>query len=62
MLQFKKGNYTRKEVLYLQRILQHALDEIQCNHNDCVNCDYNRPCSDVYRLLSYLFHLLSVME
>ena len=64
MLTFKKYGYTKKDIKDLEVILCVGRDVLltpDCN-KDCNKCVHKKACSDVGRLLDYLYGIYSTVK
>lgn len=64
MLTFKKYGYTKKDIKELEVIMRIGRDILltsDCN-KDCNNCEHKKACSDVGRLLNYLYDIYPTVK
>lgn len=62
MLTFKKGNYSKEELLVLYDVLTDAHASLRCVESGCDDCPNRKPCADITRCCEYVFRLLNSME
>ena len=54
MLTFKKGGYTREELLVLYDALTDARASLVCAESGCDECKNHRVCADITRCRAYV--------
>lgn len=59
MLTFKKGGYTREELLVLYDVLTDARASMCCAESGCDECKNRRVCADITRCREYVCHVLN---
>lgn len=55
MLTFKKGSYSREELLVLYDALTDARASLRCAETGCDNCPNHKPCADLSRCREYVY-------
>ena len=55
MLTFKKGSYSRDELLVLYDALTDARSSLRCEESGCDNCRNRKPCADLSRCREYVY-------
>lgn len=55
MLTFKKGSYSRDELLVLYDALTDARASLRCAESGCDNCLNRKPCADLSRCREYVY-------
>ena len=59
MLTFKKGGYTREELLVLYDALTDAHASMRCAESGCDECKNHRVCADIARCREYVCNVLN---
>lgn len=54
MLTFKKGGYTREELLVLYNALTTARNSLVCKESGCDECENRKVCEDIARCREYV--------
>ena len=62
MLTFKKGSYSKEELLVLYDALTDARASLRCAESGCDNCPNRKPCEDICRCCEYVSKLLNQPE
>lgn len=55
MLTFKKGSYSKEELLALYDALTDARASLRCAESGCDNCPNRKPCADLSRCREYVY-------
>lgn len=55
MLTFKKGSYSKNELLVLYDALTDARASLRCAETGCDNCTNRKPCADLSRCREYVY-------
>lgn len=59
MLTFKKGGYTKEELLVLYGALTDARASMCCAESGCDECKSRIVCADITRCREYVWHVLN---
>lgn len=62
MLTFKKGCYSKEELLVLYDALTDARASLRCAESGCENCPNRKPCADLSRCCEYVYITLNSMK
>ena len=59
MLTFKKGSYSKEELLALYDALTDARASLRCAESGCDNCPNRKPCADITRCREHVNSVLN---